>query len=371
MKTKVTLSVEQVNPLFVGMDVHKKQWSICIRTPEFEHRTFTQPPNPTVLHEYLQRNFPSYQVTCAYEAGCFGYWISEQLQKYGYECLVLNPADIPGSDKEEKRKTDHVDCRKIARELSKGNLKSIFQPDLTQQGFRNLFRQRNVLVKQQRQIKCQIKSLLSFYGIVIEEKFDNSNWSNNFKNWLEKLKFESSTSRLSLESLLRRLEFFHKEFLTIEKQLRTYAHTYHKEMYKLLLSIPGIGTVVSIAVLSEIGDVSRFKRVDDLCSYVGLVPNIYQSGDTLRVKGLTNRCQKLLRSYFVESAWTAVRHDPELIEYYKRHVGKKMASKIIVKVARKLVVRIYYCMKYNRPYIINNKLNQSSKVTVSKPLQHS
>ncbi len=361
METNVIKMTEKINSLYVGMDIHKKQWSICIRTEEFEHRKFTQPPNPAVLREYLQKNFPNYQIICGYEAGGFGYWISKQLQNYGYQCLVLNPADIPSSDKEFKQKTDHNDCRKIARELSKREIKSIFQPDITQQSFRNLFRQRNNLVKHLRKIKCQIRSLLSFYGIPVKEQFENNNWSNQFKTWLQELQFENNCTRLTLDSMLRRLRFLHSEFLLIEKQLRIYVRTHHKESYKLLCSIPGIGPIVSIAVLSELGDLTRFKRIDDLCSYVGFVPNIYQSGDTLRVKGLTNRCQKLLRSYFIESAWTAVRHDPELIEYYKRFVGKKIASKIIIKVARKLLIRMYYCMKYQQQYKINNNQEEPIK----------
>ena len=360
MESNVTRMSEKNNLLYVGIDVHKKQWSICIRTSEFEHRKFTQPANTEILHNYILKYFSDYQVTCAYEAGCFGYWISEELQSYGYRCLVLNPADIPGSDKESKQKTDHNDCRKIARELSKGELKSIFQPAVTQQNFRNLFRQRNVLMKQLRQIKCQIRSLLCFSGVNIDKEFENSTWSNGFKKWLQELPLENN-NRLTLNSMLRRLFFLHGEFLLIERQLRTYARTFHKEAYKILLSIPGIGPVVSIAVLSELGDLSRFKRIDNLCSYIGLIPNIYQSGDTLRVDGLTNRCHSLLRSYFVESAWTAVRRDPELIEYYKKFVGKKVAGKIIIKVARKLLIRMYYCMKFKQPYRINNKQNNPIK----------
>ena len=62
--------------------------------------------------------------------------------------------------------------------------------------------------------------------------------------------------------------------------------------------------------------------------------------------------------YIIEAAWTAVRKDPELIEYYTRHVGKTVTGKIIVKVARKLLVRIYYTLKFKRPYIINyNQIN--------------
>ncbi len=361
MESNVSKMTENSNNLYVGMDIHKKQWSICIRTSDFEHRKFTQPANPILLRDYINQNFPTYQVTCAYEAGCFGFWISEKLQSYGYRCLVLNPADIPGSDKESKQKTDHNDCRKIARELSKGEIKGVFQPDLTQQCFRNLFRQRNQVVKQLRQVKCQIRSLLSFHGILVDEQYENNNWSNAFKKWLQELPFGETNGRQTLDSMLRRLKFLHDEFLLIERELRQYVRTHHRQEYELLRSIPGIGSVVAIAVMSELGDLSRFKTADNLCSYVGLVPNIYQSGDTVRVKGLTNRCKFLLRSYFIESAWVAVGKDPEMIAYYKRHAGKKVAGKIIVKVARKLLLRMYYCMKYQRPYRLNHSQSTTQR----------
>jgi transposase len=360
MKTNVEMIQEKVNQLFVGLDVHKNQWAVCMRTEEFEHKTFTQAPIPQLLYEYIKKNFSNYHVVCGYEAGFCGYWISEQLRSYGFDCLVLNPADIPGSDKESQRKTDRNDCRKIARELSKGDVQSIFQPDRTQQGFRNLFRQRNKLVKQLRTVKNNIRSLLFFNGTPIAKEYDNGNWSNAFRNWLKELSLDSSTNQLSLDSMLRRLDFLHQEYLSIQRQLINYAQTYHKENFSLLKTVPGIGNTVSIALLSEIGDISRFKRIDDLCSYVGLVPNIYQSGDTLKVNGLTNRCQSMLRSLLIESAWMAVRKDPELIDYYKKHVGKKPSGKIIVKVARKLLVRIYYTLKFQRPYIINYKSDQSN-----------
>lgn len=358
MKTNVEMFHEKGNQLYVGLDVHKSQWAVCMRTAEFEHKAFTQAPNPQALYDYIHKNFSSYQVICAYEAGFSGYWISEQLRSYGFECLVLNAADIPGGDKDSKRKTDHNDCRKIARELSKGEVQSIFQPDRLQQGFRNLFRQRNKLVKQLRVVKNNIRSLLAFNGTQIEKEYDNGYWSRSFKNWLKAIPMDITTNRLSLDSMLRRLDFLEQEYLVVLKQLITHVQNYHSEKYKLLNTIPGIGKIVSIAILCEIGDVNRFKRVDDFCSYMGLVPNIYQSGDTLKVQGLTKRCQSVLRTYIVESAWTAVRKDPELIEYYKRHIGKKVAGKIIIKVARKLLVRIYYTLKFQRPYIINyNQIN--------------
>lgn len=370
--TKLNEEVRVSNHLFVGLDVHKVNWSVCIRTLELEHRTFQQIADPEILHKYLQKNFPDYKVTIGYEAGCFGFWISRWLKEKGYQCLVLNAADIPGSDKESKRKSDHSDCRKIARELSKQDIRGIYEPDLVHETFRCLFRQRETLVIDLRKAKGRIRSLLSCYGIKCPPEYERNNWSKAFRLWLEALKVDQQTLRSALESLLRRLDFLRKEILGIEMQIRHYVKNHFMADYTLLMSIPGIGPIVAQAILAEIGDVRRFKRIDELCSFIGLVPNIYQSADTVIVSGMTKRRHNLLRSYFVESAWFVVRRDPEMMTYYKKYSGKMLTKKIIIKVARKLVVRMYYCLKTKQPYRINHnqarlEINQNpKKVTVKQ-----
>ena len=44
-------------PIYVGMDIHKKSWSVSIHTEHFEHKTFTQPPEVKKLTDYLQEPF--------------------------------------------------------------------------------------------------------------------------------------------------------------------------------------------------------------------------------------------------------------------------------------------------------------------------
>ena len=344
----------ETNQLFVGLDVHKIKWSVCIRTAEFEHRTFQQAADAEMLHHYLQKNFKDYEITLGYEAGCFGFSISRSLQEKGYTCLVLNAADIPGSDKESKRKSDHSDCRKIARELSKREVRGIHQPALVHESFRSLFRQRETLIKDLRQAKGRIRSLLSCFGIICPAAYERNNWSKAFRAWLEVLNMEQKTLRSAMDSLLRRLDFLRAEILSIEMQIRTYVKSHFQEDYSLLMSIPGIGPIVAQAILAEIGDVRRFKRIDELCSFIGLVPNIYQSAETLIVSGMTKRRHNLLRAYFVEAAWFAVRRDPEMLAYYKKYAGKMLSKKIIIKIARKQVVRMYYCLKNKQAYQINH-----------------
>jgi len=44
--------------IYVGLDTGKKSWKVCILTKELEHKTFSQPPKPEVLVEYLRKHFP-------------------------------------------------------------------------------------------------------------------------------------------------------------------------------------------------------------------------------------------------------------------------------------------------------------------------
>ncbi|HSB31614.1 MAG TPA: hypothetical protein VLD55_08440 [Candidatus Sulfobium mesophilum] len=69
--------------IYVGMDIHKKSWSISIVTDHSAHKTFSQPPDPTVLSNYMQRDFPGATYHAAYEAAYSGFWIHDQLRQNG------------------------------------------------------------------------------------------------------------------------------------------------------------------------------------------------------------------------------------------------------------------------------------------------
>jgi transposase len=112
--------------IYVGMDVHKKSWSISIFTDQFEHKTFSQPPEVGVLVNQLKRNFPGAAYKSVYEAGFSDFRINDRLQEQGIQCLVVNPADVPTMDKERATKTDRVDCHKLARSLRNGEIDGIF-----------------------------------------------------------------------------------------------------------------------------------------------------------------------------------------------------------------------------------------------------
>ena len=115
-------------PIYIGLDVHKKNWSVSIFTQFGEYKTFSQPPKAETLVQYLEHHFPSAQYHSVYEAGYCGFWIHEQLTEKGIHNIVANPADIPTRDKERRNKRDRVDCRKLARGLRGKQIEGIYTP---------------------------------------------------------------------------------------------------------------------------------------------------------------------------------------------------------------------------------------------------
>ncbi len=92
--------------IYVGFDAHLKSWKVTVMAEEMVYKTFVQPPEPELLFNYLSKNFPGGKYHSAYEAGYCGYWIHDKLVSFGINSIVVNPADIPTTDKERVQKED-------------------------------------------------------------------------------------------------------------------------------------------------------------------------------------------------------------------------------------------------------------------------
>ncbi|MCX2746176.1 transposase, partial [Mangrovivirga sp. M17] len=247
--------------LFIGIDVHKRQWSVSIFTGSIHHRTFSQPPTPEALKTYIETHFKESIVICAYEASKFGFWIAHELISYGYDCLVVNPADIPTTNKETAGKTDPVDSRKIAKALRAGMLRGIHIPDCELQGHRQLFRYRKKLWGDLVRIKNRIKDKFIYSGVNIPAEFDNPYWTKAFLEWLSQVELPSIQTRQTLDYLLDQFHFIYRHFLKVSISVRKLQrHPRYKTNAKLLRKIPGIGPLTTVQLLVELGDINRFKN---------------------------------------------------------------------------------------------------------------
>ncbi len=133
--------------IFVRIDVHLKSWAVTILTDNLVHKTFTQPACADTLSKYLNRNFPCGDYYSVYEAGFSGIWTHYKLKEMGINNIVINPADVPTTQKEHLQKDDPTDSRKLARSLRAGDLKAIYVPEPSTLEDRSLIRLRATLVK--------------------------------------------------------------------------------------------------------------------------------------------------------------------------------------------------------------------------------
>ena len=148
--------------IYVGLDVHKRSWNAALYLNDHYLRNVHQPPSPQALYKFLQTNYPGAEYVCAYEGGKFGYWIQRQLSSKGILCIVVNPADIPSTHKDEVSKTDVRDARAIAMALQCGQLRGIHIPREQQEADRSLVRHHNLVNRCfKTTCKCWIKQIAS------------------------------------------------------------------------------------------------------------------------------------------------------------------------------------------------------------------
>ena len=141
--------------IYIGIDVHLKSWTVTILTETMPHKTFTQPPQAQILSAYQNEHFPNADYYSAYEAGFCGFSAHYHLQECGINNIVINPSDVPTSQKEKWQKNDPVDSRKIARALRSKELIAIHVPDKKSLSDRSLIRMRSSLVKDMTRFKLR------------------------------------------------------------------------------------------------------------------------------------------------------------------------------------------------------------------------
>jgi transposase len=351
MKQVKTLSFSEQD-IYCGIDVHKKNWAVCIRDDERELKTFSQPPRPEILADFLKRNYPQANFHAVYEAGFCGYWIQQVLSQQGIHCIITHAADVPTTDKDRRQKTDVVDCRKLAQALGDGSLKGIYIPSQQSIEDRSVMRTREQLVQDQTRYKNRIQSWLHFFGIAIPEGYKKTaHFSRRFISWLEQLAL-SESAKISLQLKLDALQSIRRQLLLANQNLRILAQSdrYQKQV-ELLCSIPGIGLTNAMIFLMELEDINRFSTFDQLCSYAGLKPDIYSSSDTVIIKGITHRCNPLIRGGLVESAWKTISKDPALLIAYKEYKKRMNYNNAIIRIAKKLLRRIRYVLLHQTPYV--------------------
>jgi len=337
--------------IYVGIDVHLRTWDVALRFDKQHLRSFHQSSDTGQLVSTLQRDYPNATFHCAYEAGFSGFWLQRQLTQAGMSCIVVNAADVPQTDKGRRVKNDQSDAKRIAGALEAGQLTGIYVPDTLTVSHRKSVRYRQQLSKDFKRNKVRIKHFLYDEGIKIPSPYSKNNWSKNFIEWLKNIEHEHESSRQTLSRMIAQLEAQKQEIAYTTKQIYQMLESdLYKDTAALLMSVPGIGKLTCATLLVEIADIHRFSNFVQFNSFIGFCPGEHSSGEEERKTHIITRHHKTLRSLMIEAAWVAVRADPAITLAFSELKKKMTAKRAIIRIARKLLNRIYHVWTKSEAY---------------------
>jgi transposase len=349
--------------VFAGLDVDKKSISVTFTNHQGFIRSLRVPYSAQHLVNHVRKHFPDQKVAFAYEAGPTGYGLYDGIVAQDYPCLIASPSMIPKAPGQ-RVKTNRLDSRGISENLRGGQLKSIHVPAVLYRELRHLTQLRDTFVSAMVAMKQRIKSLLLMEGLEFPPAPAGSQWSFMVKAKLRKLPC-SSTVRFKLDELLDSLEFNEKRVVKTTQQIRRLCQNDAElsRCIKYVISVSGIGQIVASQLLARLGDWRELRNVRQLGAFLGLVPTEHSTGERTDRGSITHSGDPRLRSKLIQAAWSAIRKDGELREFFRsvcQTHARPVASRVaIVAVARKLTVLISVVLMEQRPYVVRKKVHSA------------
>lgn len=317
------------------------------------------------------------------------YWLPlyAYLTEKGFKIVVLNPyqSDAFRKVSMSSTKTDKEDALLIAELLRFGSFPQTKMADEDMIALRNLTRFRLSLNQQVTDSKRRILTILDQVFPEFESLFSNIFGKTgrhllkryptpeemetvslrkltNLITKLSKGRFKEEKARevkmkattsfgitLALESLTLQLKLLLETLEFTEKQLKV-VDTQIEDLLPdtcVLLTLPGISKVLSAAIISEIGDIKRFRTSAQLVSFAGINPTVRQSGNFLGNKNhMSKKGSPYLRLALWQASITGARFNPILKEYYELKIKEgKNHMTVIGAVARRLTGIIFAMLR--------------------------
>ncbi len=160
--------------------------------------------------------------------------------------------------------------------------------------------------------------------------------------------FALDSFKLELSLLLQQLDFLTIQITVVEKQIGKLMET----VPTTLKTLPGVDTIIAAAILSEVGDITRFQTSAQLVSFAGINPTVHQSGQFTGTKNhMSKKGSPYLRLALWKASITSVRFNPVLKTYYEQRIKEgKNHMTVIGAVSRKLTGIIFAMMRANKDF---------------------
>jgi transposase len=240
---------------------------------------------------------------------------------------------------EARVKTDKKDIERLIRLLIADIVPEVWVPPVEVRELRGMISYRNRLVKTSTMIRNRLQSLIHRHNLILPKGMlrDKVWWEAQKVGALEKIQIRQELAMLDeMEK--------HKGEVDGELGRQSLGKVWGKQAMRLL-QLPGFGVIVTMTVLSAIGDASRFESAKKLVGYSGLGAGVHDSGKEHIEKRITKSGRKELRWAMVEAAWRAIRISPYWKEQYEKYLRRmRKPNQAIVVIARKLLVVVWHVL---------------------------
>ena len=346
--------------IMIGMDVHDRQ--ICVKmaagrgevvTRMVENREEGRRELWEELHRWSKKAGGA-QVVMAYETSGQGYGLHDAAVEEGFTCWVLATTKIARSPAHRRRKTDEEDAQRIL-EIVRGHvlggneIPSVWIPDHKTREDRELVRARLDIADKIIMVKTQMQTLLKRHE-VRKPVSVGTGWTERFVGWLESMTGAESSlpcgARSALATLLRQYEMLNREKRVLDKELQQLAEQpRYQEPVRAMIQVKGVGMLATMVMLTDVGDLRRFRNRRQIAAYLGVVPSSSESGETDDRKGhITHQGPSRVRRVLCQCVWSRIQHDVDERKAYDRIVGRnpKHAKIAVVALIRRLAILLWH-----------------------------
>jgi transposase len=325
---------------YVGLDVHKKTISYCVRQAD---GTILQENTMAATRHALNawmRELPQPWMA-GMEATMFTGWIYDHLETRGATVKVGHSAMLKAIAAG-KKKNDRVDARKISDLLRCDYFPECHMAPREIRDRRRVLRYRNLLVRQAVRMKNKVSGLLMEVGVPYNQQKVHGK-----KYFAELLQEQKKEMPPSLPQLLQLSRSTIETLSGMERQLigALERDDLLAARVERLTSIPGVGRVLALTWALEIGEIGRFSSVKKAVSYCGLCGAEKSSGGKTERTPISKQRNQHLQTMLIEAAKLAPRWNAELALVYEREKQKGNRNRATLAVARKLVA---YLMAVDR-----------------------
>ncbi len=250
---------------------------------------------------------------------------------------------------ESTKKTDRLDAQVLAEFLALDMIPESYQPTPRQREHRTWVRHRQYLQGRITSVRTKIRHILGNSNADRKDLFS----ANCGLVYVKEVPL-GDADRFVVKQLWTEWQEHMAQKLALTKKLKAFvakAPQREKEARAILKTAPGVGFVTAEVILSELGDISRFRNAKAVCAYAGLVPTVRQSGGKkskdLRI---TKEGSGLLRWALVEAAWRLVGSSVKWAALFARLKHRSGSKRAIVAVARKLLCVLFAMLRTSTPY---------------------